>query len=228
MLNHFFNVREGRVNIRSLIGAGKEARLPVLGVLNGIAMRTHGDKTGQILVFAAKSVGNPRPHAWAGQAGLAAVHQQQARLVVGNVGVKRFHNAKVVGKFGEVRENIADFRAALSVLLEAERRFVHGSGFAFRGKVGVGKRLSVILFQRGLVIKGVYVRRPAIHKQENHALGFRGEMRFFGARGFKLRRSSAWAVFSPIMPAMPSAANPLPMRFNNCRRVINISSILFL
>ena len=54
------------------------------------------DEAGQVLVLGAQAVGDPRAHARPRQRALAAVHQQQRRLVVRDVGVHRADDADVV------------------------------------------------------------------------------------------------------------------------------------
>ena len=87
-------------------------------------------KPGQVLVLGAQAVGQPRPDARPDQPGLAAVHQQQRRLVVRHVGVHRADDADVVDVLGGVREQLADLEPALAVLLELERRGERGPGLA--------------------------------------------------------------------------------------------------
>ena len=57
--------------------AGQKGRLPVLRFRDRVAAGTHGDEAGQILVFAAQSIGDPRADAGAELPALAAVHQHE-------------------------------------------------------------------------------------------------------------------------------------------------------
>ena len=93
-----------RVDVRSLIDARQKRRLPVLRLLNRIAAGDHRDEAGQILVLGPQAVGEPRAHAGPHQPRLAAVHQQQRRLVIGHVGVHRADDGDVVDVLGRVRE----------------------------------------------------------------------------------------------------------------------------
>ena len=84
------------IDVRALIDAGQKAGLPVLRFLDRIAAGAHGDERRQILVLRAQAVSEPRAHAGADQPGLAAIHQQQRRLVIRHVGVHRADDADVV------------------------------------------------------------------------------------------------------------------------------------
>ena len=108
VLDQLVDVGVPGVDVGALVDARQERRLPVLRLLDRVAAGAHGDEAGQVLVLAAQAVGHPRTHARPRQPGLAAVHQQQRRLVVGHVGVHRADDAQVVGALGDVREDVAD------------------------------------------------------------------------------------------------------------------------
>jgi predicted amidohydrolase len=61
------------------------------------------------------AVGDPRAERRPDRLLVAGVHEQQARLVIGHVGVHRADDAQVVGTAGEVREQLAHHHAALAV-----------------------------------------------------------------------------------------------------------------
>ena len=83
--------------------------------------------------------------------------------MIGSARVHRSHNTDVVDAFSHVRIQFADLNAALSHLFERERRW---------HKVAARPRLPGLLLQLRLGIKRVDMRRPAIHKQEDHVLRF--------------------------------------------------------
>ena len=60
-----------------------------------------------------------------------------------------------------------------------------------------GGSCPAILFQGGLGIERVDVRRPAVHEQEDHSLGSRGKLDDLGARGSSERASSLPGVPRP-------------------------------
>ena len=76
-----------RVEVRALVDARQEPGLPVLRFLDRIPARTHGDESRQILVLGPQAVDQPGTEAGPNQPRVAAVHQEQRRLVVGHVGV---------------------------------------------------------------------------------------------------------------------------------------------
>src|SRR5467141_2643575 len=92
----------------------------------------------------------------------------------------RVHGAdytEIVGAFAEVRENLADLRAALAELLELEWGLEQVAGLALRSQIGRRHRLAVILGEHRLGIEGVDLAGTAVEEQENHTLSLRGEMR---------------------------------------------------
>ncbi len=142
-------------------------------------------KPGRFWFSEPEPVGDPRPHAGALQAAVAAVHQHERRLMVGHVGVHRADDAHVVDvPLGRAGEELADLDAALAVLLERERRAQGRAGLALGAEGRPGKRLAVVLRQQRLGIKGVDLRRSTVHEQVDDLLGSRGEMR-------RLRRQRA-------------------------------------
>ena len=88
--------------------------------------------------------------------------------------------AEVVGVFRDVGEGLGNPQAALAA------RFELGGGrdqlaFAWPRFAGVGDEL-------GLVIKGVEVRRAALHREEDDAFGAGGEVRRLGQERALVRR----------------------------------------
>ena len=151
-----------RVDVGALVDAGQKAGLPVLRFLNRIAAGAHGDEAGQILIFGAEAVSDPRAHAGADQPGFAAIHQQQRRLVVRHVGVHRADDADVVDAFGDVGKDLADFDAALAVFLKFERRGKRGAGLAFGSEVFDRQQFA-----------GIFRRAPAWDRRCRRATGRR-------------------------------------------------------
>ena len=79
----------------------------------------HGDEAGQILVLRPQPIHQPGAQTRADQPRVAAIHQQQRRLVVGHVGVHGADHAQVIGAGRQMRKDVADLDAALAVLLKA-------------------------------------------------------------------------------------------------------------
>ena len=104
--------------------------------------------------------------------------------MVHGVGVQTLHETEVVDDLGRVRHEIAHPGAALAVLVKrfdrrqhqlAERVAGHRAK-AFALDQGVGRRRPMPLDERRLVVESVDVRRPAVLKQVDDALGPRSEV----------------------------------------------------
>ena len=87
----------------------------------------------------------------------------------------RPNQTDVVDAFADVREQLADFEAALAVVLELERRSHQVAGLALGFRIAARERHAVIIFERRLAVERIDVREAAIE---------RVEIRFF-ARGAK-------------------------------------------
>ena len=85
-------------------------------------MRNEDDKTGQILIFAAKAVAHPGAHA--GAAGLleAALDESDCRVMIDGIGMDRIDVGDIVDNLALVREELTQPSAALTVLVELENR----------------------------------------------------------------------------------------------------------
>src|SRR3954469_23245836 len=78
VLDELFDFLVLGVDVGALEDAREEAALPVLGFLDGVAAGAHDDEAGEVLVVGAEAVGDPGAHGGANQAGLAAVHEEEA------------------------------------------------------------------------------------------------------------------------------------------------------
>ena len=131
------------VDVGALEDAGQERRLPVLRLGDREPAGAHHDEARQVLVLRPQAVEHPRADARPRLPRLAAVHQHQRRLMIGDVGVHRADHADLVDHLGGVREQVADLDAVLAVLAEPERRAQRGAGLALGGQVR-RHRLAVI------------------------------------------------------------------------------------
>ena len=112
--------------------------------------------------------------------------------MVEHVGGHRLHEADVVGHAGQVRQQLADFRARFPVPMKLadgpEQLGVgldEGEPFAF--DVRLGNHLPMQLTQLGLVVEQFELTRPARHEQEDHRLRL-GIMVQSPAAGIEARR----------------------------------------
>ena len=158
------------VDVGALVNTRQESALPVLRFLNRIAAGAHHHKSGHVLVVAAQAVGHPRAEAGTHLARLAAIHEQQRRLVIGHVGLHRANDTDVINAGGRLFEELADLDAALSVFFELEGGPPRGTGLAL-GVVVDGDLLAMPAIERGLGIEGVDVRGPSIGEDVDDALG---------------------------------------------------------
>jgi hypothetical protein len=102
----------------------------------------------------------------------------QERRAMGGIGsVEALHEAEAIDDLGDVGEELADPRPALAMLLEPPRtpEQVAGLGELDAGLLS-GEGLAVVALQARLVVEGVDLRRAAVHEQEDHPLGPRGEV----------------------------------------------------
>ena len=176
VLDEPLDARLGGVEVGALEDAGEKGALPVLRLLNRVAARAHRDEAGEILVLRAEAVSDPRAHARARQARVAAVEQHERRLVVGHVRVHRADDADVVNALRRLRENLTDLDAAPAVFLELVGR-AEGRAGAALGAEFVGQRFAVMLIERGLGVERVHVGRAAVEEDVDDALGLRCEVR---------------------------------------------------
>jgi hypothetical protein len=105
--------------------------------------------------------------------------------MVGVIRSHRLDQADVVHDAADVREEIADQRAALPARLEAEQRTED-----VLDALGVRperRRLPVQVEQRGLVIERLEMREAAREEDEDHALRLRRVMRRLGRQRVRLR-----------------------------------------
>ncbi len=100
--------------------------------------------------------------------------------MIWHIGMHRAYDTDVVNTFGHLRKNLADWNSGFSRLLELERRFEKPSGTPLGLALGSRRTLTMVFFQIRLGIKGIYLRRPAIHEKMNDSLCFGFEMRRLG------------------------------------------------
>src|SRR5690606_36274587 len=80
-------------------------------------------EAGQIVRFAADTVGDPGPHAGPhAKLRRAGIDEQLGRAVVENVGLDAADDAQVVGHAGQVRQALADLGFAFTVVSKAAAR----------------------------------------------------------------------------------------------------------
>lgn len=143
MFDEAVDVGKRGVDVIALINAGEKTALPVLRFLDRVAAGAHGYEAGEILVFGAEAVGDPRAEGGAREAGVAAVHQHERRLMVGNVGVHGADHGDFVDARGDMREEFADLDTGLAVFLNSN------------GERNAAPVFRSVLRSRGAVCRGI-------------------------------------------------------------------------
>ncbi len=144
--------------------------------------RADGDKAGQVFVFRTQSVHHPGAHARTDEAGGAGVQEEGGRSMRHALGVHAVQEAEVVDVLVDVREQAGGPATRLAVLGIVPERFHQLlrralAGLGDRARIRQVERLLVVALQARLVVEGVHVADPALHEQEDHALGARQQVR---------------------------------------------------
>ena len=176
-----------RIDVRALIHTGQEPALPVLRFLDGIAAGAHGDEAGHVLVLASQSIRDPRTHARADHARLAAIHQKQRWLVIRHVRLHGADHANVIDRFRRLRKKLAYFDPAAAIFLKRKRRAKRRAGLALRVQVH-RQFLAVIFRELRLRIECIHMRGAAIHEEMNHPFRLAGKLRRLRQERIQIRR----------------------------------------
>ena len=132
-----------RFDVSALVGAREEGGLPVVGTGDGHALGDEDDEAGEVVVFGAEAVGDPRADAGAGHNAGAAIHEAQTVFVDRRIRIHRADHAEIVSVFGRERtEEFADLKAGLAVARETKRRAEGGAGGTLGGEMD-GEALAV-------------------------------------------------------------------------------------
>ena len=90
--------------------------------------------------------------------------------------VKGVNETELVGMIRQFREKFADGMTTIPVTVEGPRGSEQVSSL---GKLdlglGKGQGFPMVALQGGFVVKGINLRRPSLHKEEDHPLGSLGE-----------------------------------------------------
>src|SRR5262245_59928179 len=96
--------------------------------------------------------------------------------MIGHVGKHRADDGNAVGVLGGAGKDLADFKTALAMAVEFERRRKRGARLAFRTE-RVRQRLVRMFCQGRFGIKSIDVRGTAVTEKVNDALGLGCKMR---------------------------------------------------
>ena len=163
------------VRQRGLVDARQETGVVKRAPAGRSAVR-HRHEPRHVPVLRPQSVGHPRAETGVALSGIARVHEDLGGGVNCRIGVHRVDERDVVDHSCQVREDLADPRAALAVALERERR-------RNDARVGVGllrvqalqvfvgedlsRQSSGVLLQKRLVIERLELTCAADHEQED-------------------------------------------------------------
>ena len=114
----------------------------------------------------------------------AGLNKRDGRVVIDSFGVDRLDDANVIGDVRDVRQQLADVCAGLTVLAEFENGFddreILLAGRHPREPLAHpdrrGQFALMQLFECRFVIQQVHLRRPARHEEVNDAFGSRRKM----------------------------------------------------
>jgi hypothetical protein len=105
--------------------AAPQAREERLVGVDRLRLREEHDEGRQVLVLAAEAVTEPRAHARASRLLEPRLDERNRGIVIDRLGVHRLDDGDVVDDLRRVRQELADPRARLPVLLEREQRLAH-------------------------------------------------------------------------------------------------------
>ena len=171
-----------------MTGREKAAAPAGLSAVRIVLAGEEDDERGQVGVFAAESVREPRAETGTADDLMAGVHEDLRRRVIELRGLHRPDDGELVDVLREVRQQVGQFGAGLAVARELERRaeqlgraFDEREAFAFDDVFGDG--LAVVLIQLRLGIEEIELRGRAGHEQVDDALRAGREVRTDGGGG---------------------------------------------
>src|SRR5258708_6686164 len=99
------------------------------------------------------------------------------------IGDHRSNDAEVIDILSDMREDLADLRAVLPILLEAERRPHQIPGCELGPRRFEGQRLAVELVQHRLVVETIHLRKPTLQENYDDVFSLRRKVRRFRGPG---------------------------------------------
>ena len=148
-------------NVSALIDGRQESGGPKLGADDGVT-GAENDEAWEVLIFGPEPVSEPGAHGGTARDTRAAVHHEQRRFVIRDVGIHGANHAAIVNALTQFGENLADFDAALAAAMKLERRAEEAAGFAFGFEVAGGHGLAAVLLEQRFGVEGIHLRRAAV------------------------------------------------------------------
>ncbi len=162
-----------------LMGGREEGAGEILGTAVGDPIVVEEDVAGEVFVFGAEAVGDPRADAGRGADAAAGVEEEILGSVEWSLTDHRADDTEVVGDAGDVGKQVADPESRLAALPEVPRVFEpFAAGADALGEFVVPplRGLAVAPGQFRFGVKRVHVGNAAVHEEEDDVFGARGEM----------------------------------------------------
>ena len=167
---------------RSLIRGRHIAVSPVrCSIDRAAAIVGEYNKSRQILVLAAQTVGDPTADAGMAGEDAASAHLKDRRAVRRALGVHRTNQGQIICVFGHMRKQLGYLHPALAVFAKRPRRGHQAAGRPHRGTHFAHSRhlLSLPFEQQRLGIECVNLADAAVAEDRNHGSRFDGEVWWF-------------------------------------------------
>jgi hypothetical protein len=144
-----------------LVNGWQEGGGPELRANDGVT-GAENDEAWEVLIFGPEAIGEPRTHGGtAGDAG-TAVHHEQRRFMIGDIGIHGADDAAIVNTLAEFWKNFADFDAAFTVAIELEWGTEEAARFTLGFEIACGHGLAAIFLEQRFGVEGIYLRRAAV------------------------------------------------------------------
>ena len=178
VLHNVIGLHLVNIHVGSGISPGQKRVTPVGQLVARLRARTHGDEAGQILVLGAQAISQPRSHAGTSRLQMPDVHHHHRTGMFRRVGMHRMDETEIIDHFCHVRKYLTDPSTALTMLSKRIWRW-HQSHFRVAQRLAINRLrpLTRVFGNLRFVVERVDLRRPSRHKQLNHVLRLRGEMR---------------------------------------------------
>ncbi len=157
----------------ALMDRRQEAAVPDLSARVRQVFAEHHVR-GKVGVECAQTMADPATNPWHGDSRRTRVHRENRLEMLDDVGVQRVDHTELVGHHSQVREQVADHQARLSIRPKSKRRAQQRAIVRFIGtEAEGGNGFSMIGVQDWLVIERVDVRKPTRQEDYDQVLGLR-------------------------------------------------------
>ena len=178
--------------LHALVDAGQESVSPS-AVARRVGTGIQNDESRQAVAERAQPVRDPRAESWPSESSESGMEEEFAGTMVELVGLHRTDDGQVICSLGQVRQEVGEPRAGLTVLREFVRGRQRSRALGNKGELlalqdAVGHWLAFKLREGRLGVEQIDLGRTAKHVQEDDMLGPRGEVRHGGFGCTAIRR----------------------------------------